>query len=85
MKKTRFIPYGYTMREGRMVIAHDEADIIRQIFEVYIKGASLKEIADELTRRQIPYTEKTCVWDKARIAIHLLFAFHMVCDLSWRS
>ena len=68
MKKTRFIPYGYTMREGRMVIAHDEADIIRHIFEVYIKGASLKEIADELTRRQIPYTEKTCVWDKARIA-----------------
>lgn len=68
MKKTRFIPYGYTMRDGRTVIAHDEADIIRHIFEVYIKGASLKEIAEELTRRQIPYTEKTCVWDKARIA-----------------
>ena len=68
MKKIRFVPYGYTIRDGHTVIDHSEADIIRHIFEVYIKGASLKEIADELTRRRIPYTEKTDVWDKARIA-----------------
>ena len=29
MKKTRFIPYGYTIREGRTVIEHTEAEIIR--------------------------------------------------------
>ena len=68
MKKTRFIPYGYTIREGRTVIEHKEADIIREIFDDYIKGASLKDIAENLTRRKIPYTEKTDVWDKARIA-----------------
>ena len=68
MKKTRFIPYGYTMRDGHTVIQHDEADIIRYIFQTYINGASLKEIAEELTRQKIPYTEKTDVWDKARIA-----------------
>ena len=49
MKKIRFVPYGYTIRDGHTVIDHSEADIIRHIFEVYIKGASLKEIADELT------------------------------------
>ena len=43
MKKTRFIPYGYTMRNGRTVIEHGEADIIRYIFDEYIKGASLKD------------------------------------------
>lgn len=68
MKKTRFIPYGYTIRDGRTVIEHSEADIIRYIFDEYIKGASLKELADELTERKIPYTEKSDVWDKARIA-----------------
>jgi len=68
MKKIRFVPYGYTIRDGHTVIEHSEADIIRHIFEVYIKGASLKEIAEDLTRRKIPYTEKTDVWDKSRIA-----------------
>lgn len=68
MKKTRFIPYGYTIRNGRTVIEHDEATVIRQIFDEYIKGASLKEIAEDLTARRIPYTEKADTWDKARIA-----------------
>lgn len=68
MKKTRFIPYGYTIREGRTVIEHTEAEIIREIFIEYINGASLKDIAENLTMRKIPYTEKTDVWDKARIA-----------------
>lgn len=68
MKKIRFIPYGYAMRNGQTVIEHGEADIIRFIFEEYIKGASLKELAEELTARRVPYTEKTNVWDKARIA-----------------
>lgn len=68
MKKTRFIPYGYTIREGRTVIEHTEAEIIREIFDEYIKGASLKDIAENLTQRRVPYTEKTDVWDKARIA-----------------
>lgn len=68
MKKTRFIPYGYTIRDGQTVIDHNEADIIRYIFDEYIKGASLKELADDLTQRKVPYTEKTDVWDKARIA-----------------
>ena len=68
MKKTRFMPYGYTIREGRTVIEHTEAEIIREIFDEYIKGASLKDIAENLTQRRIPYTEKTDVWDKARIA-----------------
>ena len=68
MKKTRFIPYGYTISDGRTVIEHNEADIIRYIFDEYIKGASLKDLAEDLTQRKIPYTEKTDVWDKARIA-----------------
>lgn len=68
MKKTRFIPYGYTMRNGRTAISGEEAEVIREIFKSYLNGASLKAIADELTDRQIPYTQKTATWDKTRIA-----------------
>lgn len=68
MKKIRYIPYGYTMRNGRTVIAQDEAAVIREIFSSYIGGASLQSIADLLTVRKIPYSERTDVWDKARIA-----------------
>lgn len=68
MKKTRYIPYGYTMRDGRTIVDHGEAAIIREIFTTYIDGASLKEIAESLTERRIPYTEKSDVWDKARVA-----------------
>ena len=68
MKKTRYIPYGYTVRNGRIVVENDEARIVREIYENYVNGLSLKDIADNLTTRKVPYTEKTAVWDKARIA-----------------
>jgi len=68
MKKTRYIPYGYTVRDGHTIVEHDEADVIREIFSLYIAGSSLKEIADMLTNRRVPYTEKTDTWDKARVA-----------------
>ncbi len=56
------------MRNGRTVISSEEAEVIREIFKAYLGGASLKTIAEELTSRQIPYTQKTTTWDKARIA-----------------
>jgi len=68
MKKIRFIPYGYTLRNGRTIIERGEADVIREIFDAYIGGASLKCIAEQLTERRIPYSERTNIWDKARIA-----------------
>ena len=68
MKKNRYIPYGYSVRNGHTVIEHNEAEIIRMIFSNYINGASLQNIAELLTEEQIPYTEKTTRWDKARIA-----------------
>lgn len=58
MKKTRYIPYGYTMQNGTTVVEHSEAEVIRRIFESYINGNSLKDIADELTRLKVPYADK---------------------------
>ena len=63
MKKIRYLPFGYTIRNGHTVIEQQEADIVRNIFRSYIQGASLKEIAENLTAKKIPYTERTCVWE----------------------
>ena len=68
MKKIRYLPFGYTIRNGQTVIDQQEVETVRGIFTAYIHGASLKEIAEDLTAKNIPYTERSCVWDKARIS-----------------
>ena len=61
MKKIRYIPYGYTMRNGRTVIAQDEAVVIRGIFSAYINGASLQSIAELLTEsRELGTAARRC-------------------------
>lgn len=67
MLKNRYIPYGYTMENGDIVIEQSEAKIIRYIFETYIAGATLKDIADRLTAQQVVYSEKKTEWNKARV------------------
>lgn len=68
MKKIRYIPYGYTMQNGQIVVDEAEAEVIRGIYDRYVSGDSLKAIAEQLTLKRVPYTEKTAVWDKARVA-----------------
>ena len=67
MLKNRYIPYGYTMENGDIVIEQNEAKIIRYIFETYIAGATLKDIANRLTAQQVVYSEKKTEWNKARV------------------
>ena len=63
MKKIRYIPYGYTMRNGQIVVDEAEAEVIRGIYDRYVSGDSLKTIAEQLTLKRVPYTEKTAVWN----------------------
>lgn len=67
MLKNRYIPYGYTMKNGDIVIEQSEAKTIRYIFETYIAGATLKDIAVRLTAEQVVYSEKNTEWNKARV------------------
>ena len=67
MGKQRKIPFGYTVRNGRIVIDPAEASQIRRIFSDYIVGASMQEIADDLTEKGVPFTIKCCEWNKTRV------------------
>jgi Site-specific recombinases, DNA invertase Pin homologs len=57
--KTRFHKlYGYTSKgKDKWIVVPDEAEIVRRIFNSYIKGASIREIAEELNAEGIPTKE----------------------------
>lgn len=66
MKNRRF-PYGYEMQRGKIQICKAESNILAEIFESYIDGSKLKEIADRLTCRKVEYLPDECSWNKSRI------------------
>ena len=68
MKKKRALPFGYTLQNGQLVISEDEAKVVKDIFQAYIGGSSMLELADLMTHKQIPYTEKRLIWNKNLIA-----------------
>lgn len=63
----RYIPYGYKFEVGQPVPHPDESQIVREIFDRYCAGDSLKIIAESLTHRQVEYSPGKASWDKARI------------------
>lgn len=59
MERGEFItcmaPFGYRMVDGKnLVIAEDEAEVVRWMFDAYLSGHSTTWIADEMTRKGIP-------------------------------
>lgn len=64
MKKNRNIPFGYQIRDGEYAVNETEAAVVCAVFEDYIGGLSLKEIAGILTLRGIPYNANAPVWNK---------------------
>lgn len=63
----RYIPYGYKFEGGQPLPHPDESAIVREIFDRYCTGDSLKVIAEDLTHRQVEYNSGKTSWDKARI------------------
>jgi len=66
MKNRRF-PYGYEMQNCKIQICKAEYSILTGIFDSYINGCALKEIAEKLTFKQIEYLPDEYSWNKSRI------------------
>ena len=47
-------PYGYRNDNGKMVVVHEEAEVVKDIFHMCLSGMGCHLIADELNRRGIP-------------------------------
>ena len=66
MKNRRF-PYGYEMLNGTVSVCKEEADTVKRIFDRYLSGCNLKEIAESLSSRKIEYLTGEYRWNKSRI------------------
>lgn len=65
----RTIQYGYKLENGKIAIDYGEAEIVREIFRLYIENSSLKKVADELNRREVVYFKGKIEWGKHRVAL----------------
>lgn len=65
---SRWILFGYRMECCKYLVVPSEAKTVVRIFEAYINGKTLKDIAEELTVEQIVYNEGKTVWNKNMIA-----------------
>ena len=65
----RTIKYGYKLENGKIAIDYGEAEIVREIFRLYIENSSLKKVADELNRREVVYFKGKIEWGKHRVAL----------------
>ena len=58
----RYIPFGYEISDGE--VKTREAEVVKNIFSLYIQGKSLKTIAERLNLLPISYAGDGRAWDK---------------------
>ena len=64
MEKNRKHPFGYGVQEGMVCCISSEAETVREIYRLYIKGMSIAQIAKAITARGIPYRPGVSEWNK---------------------
>lgn len=62
--KLRTILFGYMFNGNRYMPEQKESETVKLIYSEYIGGKTIIEIADELTKANIKYSENKEVWDK---------------------
>ena len=61
------LPYGYSRIEGKMVPDPEQALIVKRIFDEYLRGISVEQIAKNLRDDQIPCRSGKVVWNSTAI------------------
>lgn len=64
MAKNRTIPFGYCMRNGEVNVEVTESKAVVRIFEEYLNGSSLKQIAKVMESEKNRYTADSDRWNK---------------------
>lgn len=64
MAKNRVIPFGYCMRNGEVTVDFAESKAVIEIFEEYLNGSSLMQIAKLMESEKIRYTADSEHWNK---------------------
>lgn len=64
MAKNRVIPFGYCMKNGNIMVDFTESKAVVRIFEEYLNGGSLLQIAKLMETEKIRYSEGSDRWNK---------------------
>lgn len=64
MAKNRTIPFGYCMKNGKITVDFTESKAVVKIFEEYLNGSSLMQIAKLMESEKIRYSEDSDKWNK---------------------
>lgn len=64
MSKNRTIPFGYCMRNGEVIVNLAESKAVIRLFEEYLNGSSLLQIAKLMESEKIRYSEDSGHWNK---------------------
>jgi len=64
------IPYGYDYVDGKLLVNEDEAKQVKNIFQMYLNGLSMKKIADILNSKGIP-TKQNKIWGSQTVSMIL--------------
>ena len=64
MPKNRIIPFGYCMRNGEITVDFNESKTVARIFEEYLNGSSLQQIAKLMELEKIKYSASSDHWNK---------------------
>lgn len=67
MAKNRVIPFGYCMKNGEITVDINESKAVIKIFEEYLGGSSLLQIAKLMESEKIRYSEDSGKWNKNMI------------------
>ena len=59
----RYIPFGYEISDAEIKVIEKEAEVIKNIFGLYVQGLSLQTISDRLNLLPITYAEGR-TWNK---------------------
>lgn len=64
MAKNRTIPFGYCMRNGKIITEPKEVYAVAMIFSEYLNGSSLMQIANLMESEEIRYAVDSDHWNK---------------------
>ncbi len=64
MAKNRVIPFGYCMINGEVTVDFTESKAVIKIFEEYLNGSSLLQIAKLMESEKVQYSEDSGKWNK---------------------
>ncbi len=64
------IPYGYDYINGKLIINQNESIYVKNIFQNYLNGISMKKIADKLNSKSVP-TKLNKTWRNQTVSVIL--------------